>query len=129
MKRLFASVIIFFMSMWISFAFAETIQAQGTVSTYSEVKRAGEDCETGATAACKIGAPCFARIVIEGEAAHTLYDAMKLHAPRLNGAFGGYYGTQTDAMTCWENNGAYSCDMGYDAVANIWSEAKWCQYE
>jgi hypothetical protein len=58
-------------------ALAETLSADGTVTTYSEVMRLGETCEAGAALRCKPDQPCFARIVIEGQAARALYDAMK----------------------------------------------------
>lgn len=111
-------------------ALPETFEAKGTVTTYSDVMRPGEACETSAANLCKPGQPCFARIVIEGQAARALYDAMKLHSPKFSEVSGSnYLGTQTNAMTCWEINGAYSCDIGYDALENVLSETKSCQYE
>lgn len=111
-------------------AFGETSSADGKATAYSHVMRPGEECETGAAETCKPGLPCFARIVIEGQAARLLYDAMKLHPRKFQDADSSYYfGTQTDAMTCWETNGVYSCDFGYDAVANVLSQGKSCQFE
>ena len=111
-------------------AFGETSSAEGKATTYSDMMQPGEECETGAAETCKPGLPCFAGIVIEGQAARFLYDAMKLHARKFQDADSSYYvGTQTDAMKCWEANGEYSCDIGYDAVANVLSEAKSCHFE
>ena len=109
----------------------ETTSTAGTVTTYSEVMRDGEPCETGATDMCKPGQPCFARIVIEGQTALALYEAMTLHASKYNDAAGSeYFGTKSDAMTCWqEGGGKYSCYIGYDAVTNELSEAKTCHQE
>jgi len=51
---------------------------------------------------------------------------MTLHASKYNDAAGSeYFGTKGDAMTCWQEGlGKYSCYIGYDAVANVLSEAK-----
>lgn len=110
---------------------AETTSTAGTATTYSEVMRDGEPCETEATVKCKPGQPCFARIVIEGPAALALYESMTLHASKYNDAAGSeYFGTKNDAMTCWQEGlGKYSCYIGYDAVTNELSEAKSCQHE
>lgn len=109
----------------------ETTSTTGTVTTYSEVMRDGEPCETEADSMCKPGQPCFSRIVIEGPAALALYEAMTLHASKYNDAAGSeYFGTKGDAMTCWqEGSGKYTCYIGYDAATNVLSEAKTCQHE
>jgi hypothetical protein len=56
---------------------------------------------------------------------------MTLYALKYNDAAGSeYFGTKSDAMTCWQENvDTYSCYVGYDAVTNELSVAKACEPE
>lgn len=99
---------------------SEIIASEGTAKTYVDIKGAGYECQAAADDMCKPGLPCFVRIYVEGKAARVLYEAMKLHRAKIDEYSGGeYFGTQADAMTCYEIDGDYSCNIGYDAVANV----------
>ena len=70
-------------------ALGESRSFPGTVEITTESKRAGEECETGAKAECKVGDLCYANLMIQGEAARVLYEALKIHgAP--SGAIGDF---------------------------------------
>jgi hypothetical protein len=103
--------------------------AAGTVSVSTTIKRAGESCETGATAKCKVGQLCFANITISGPAAKTLYDALRIHGIKSEDCCGEYVGTQTDSMRCVGVDGSYTCFIGYDGPSNKISSPQSCQPE
>jgi hypothetical protein len=72
----------------------------------------------------------LAWIVIEGQAARALYEAMGQHTPKYSDASAiQYRGTKSDAMTCWEVDGAHYCNIGYDAVSNVLAVTKACGIE
>jgi hypothetical protein len=65
-----------------------------------------------------------------GEAAKSLHEAMKLHAPKHDEvSVTEYFGTKNNAMQCYDHKGDYACYIGYDAVANVLSQGKSCQYQ
>jgi hypothetical protein len=111
--------------------FGETVTSEGTASVWVRIKRAGDACVTGATDTCKVGQLCFGAITVTGGAAKVLYEALKVHGIKHTGCCGDYVGTQTDSMTCYqdEQNKTYTCQIGYDGLSNKIIAAPACQSE
>jgi hypothetical protein len=107
--------------------YADLVTDGGEARVLAVVKRKGEECPTNVTKACKPGQPCFANVVIDGDAARALYLMLKTHGVKKTHLGDDYVGTRTGAMTCTEFNGKYDCSFGYDAVKNVLTEETYCE--
>jgi hypothetical protein len=101
----------------------EVIKSEGRAEAYVDVRTGTEACGWDASPECPVGQPCFVRIYLEGQAARALYDAIKRHGTKIDDFSGNpYVGTQSDALACYEEDGNYSCQIGYNAFANVLAE-------
>ena len=112
-----------------SIGVAEELSSSGTVSANTLIKRSSENCETGLLNKCAEGEACFVNIEIKGEAAHSLYNSLRQNGIKSDDATGEYVGTKTDAMTCYESGGNYTCVIGYSSATNGLVHASGCEYE
>jgi hypothetical protein len=100
-------------------AHAKVTSTEGRAEIYVEVRSGTEVCGAAASPSCRLGQACFVTIYFEGQAAQALYEVMRPHGSKMD-VFSGnqYLGTQPDGLACFEDAGAYSCQIGYDAVSN-----------
>jgi hypothetical protein len=105
----------------IAFVQSKVTTSEGKAETYVEVRTGIEYCGREASPECPLA--CFVVIKLEGQAAPAIYDAMKVHGTKIDDFSGNpYVGTQSDALACHEEDGQYSCQIGYNVLTNVLTE-------
>lgn len=91
---------------------AKIQSSKGGVAVDTIIKKPDKECPTGITKKCVPDQPCVTNIEISGEAAKQLWMLLQLHGTKTTDPLGDYVGTNTGALTCWENKGTYNCTIG-----------------